>query len=132
MLDVPEALVRAATSFGGGVGLSKNLCGCVSAAAMAVGLKFGDLTPVAKAAGPAYARTKAVVERFRERYGTVLCGELTGQFRDFASPERAYRCGEIVGFVSEQVKEILAGGEEQPGWREAWWEDYLSRRDKIK
>lgn len=129
---IPEEIVRAATSFGGGVALSKNLCGCLSAAAMAAGLLYGSLDPTGTAPRSAYARTKAVLDRFRENFGTTQCGELTSQWaHDFAHPDRAYRCGELVRFTLEQLIDVLGRPEEAPNWQEPWWNDYLSRRDKV-
>ena len=130
---MPEELVKAATSFGGGVALSKNLCGCLSAAAMAVGLKHGTTEPTGTAPRPAYARTKAVMDRFRDRFGTIECGDLTAKWaNDFAHPDRAYSCGELLRFTLERVMEVTARSEESPEWQEAWWDDYLNRRDKVE
>ena len=131
-MDVPKDLVRAATSFGGGIGLTKNICGCITAAALAVGLKYGSLEPTGIAPGPAYARSKAITDKFEQRFGSTQCKELTAPFTDFGSRERAYQCGEFIEFVIEELKEVLFTPEEDPQWREPWWEDYLSRRDKIR
>lgn len=131
MLDVPDHLVKAATSLGGGIGLSKNICGTITAAALAVGLRFGSLEPTGKAPGPAYARTKAIMDRFKEQFGSTQCGMLTAQFVDFGSPARVYRCADFVGFVVDQLSEIIRAPHEDTHWREDWWEDYMSRRDKI-
>ncbi len=100
---------------------------------MAVGLVHGSTDPTGTAPRPAYARTKAVLDRFRERFGTTQCGELTARWTNsFAHPERAYRCGELVRFTLEQVMEVLARSDESPEWQEAWWDDYLSRRDQVE
>lgn len=99
---------------------------------MAAGLKFGRLEPTGTAPRQAYARTKAILDRFRERFGTILCGDLTGQFQDFASRERVYRCAELVDFVFRELKEVLEAPEERPEWEEPWWQDYLTRRDKVR
>lgn len=132
-MAMPEELIRAATSFGGGVALSKNLCGCLSSAAMAVGLKHGSTDPTGTAPRPAYARTKAVMDRFREKFGSTQCGELTARWTDdFAHPDRAYRCGELVRYTLDQVTEVMASPEELPEWQEPWWNDYLNRRDKVE
>lgn len=121
------------TSFGGGVALSKNICGCLTAAAMAVGLEFGTTEPTGTAPRPAYARTKAVLDRFQERFGTTQCSELTSTWADdFAHPDRARKCGDLVLFTMQQVTEISSQGEESANWQESWWDDYLNRRDKIK
>ena len=131
--DVPEELVRAAVSFGGGVALSKDVCGCVTAAAMAVGLTYGTTEPTGTAPRPAYARTKAVMDRFRERFGTTQCGGLTAPWvDDFANPERAHRCGELVRFTLEQLTDVLARPKVSPEWEEPWWDDYLRRRDTVE
>jgi len=125
--------VKASTSFGGGVALSKNICGALSSAAMAVGLKHGTTEPTGVAPRPAYARTKAIMDRFRERFGTTQCGELTAKWEnDFAHPARAYRCGELVQFTLEQILEVTSRSEESPEWQESWWDDYLTRRDKVQ
>ncbi len=112
--------------------MTKNICGTLTAAALAVGLKYGSLDPTGKAPGPAYARTKAIMDVFKEQFGNLQCSGLTAQFVDFGSPARAYRCGDYVGFVVEEMKHILRAPREDPKWREDWWEDYMSRRDKIK
>lgn len=131
-MDIPEDLARAGTSFGGGVGLTKNLCGCITAAGLAVGLKYGHLEPTGTAPRQAYARTKAIVDKFQQKYGTLNCRDLTGQFQDFASRERVYRCAEIVDFVFQELREVLSAPEERPEWQEGWWQDYLARRDKVR
>lgn len=131
-MDIPEELARAGASFGGGVGLTKNLCGCITAAGLAVGLKYGHLEPTGTAPRPAYARTKAIVDKFQQKYGTLNCRDLTSQFQDFASRERVYRCAEIVDFVFNSLREVLAAPEERSEWAEAWWGDYLARRDKVR
>ena len=131
VLEVPEDIVKAGASFGGGMALSKNVCGSLSAAALAVGLKFGTTEPTGRAPEHAYARTKAIMDRFKARFGSTQCGDLTGQFKDFGSRERAYMCGVFVDFISREIKDVLEAEEELPEWREDWWDDYLNRRDKI-
>ncbi len=113
--------------------MSKNICGCLSAAAMAVGLLYGSTEPTGTAPRPAYARTKAVMDRFRERFGSTQCGDLTAKWiNDFANPERAYRCGDFVRLALEQLTDIAARSEMSPEWQEPWWDDYLGRRDKVE
>lgn len=94
---------------------------------------YGSTEPTGIAPRPAYARTKAVMDRFRERFGTTQCGELTARWaHDFAHPERAYRCGDFVRLTLEQLTEIATRAEESADWQEPWWNDYLGRRDKVK
>ena len=96
-----------------------------------MGLKFGKLDPTGAGPAEAYARTKAIVDKFQQRYGTLQCRDLTARFEDFASPERAHSCGEIVGFVFNELTDVLNAPDEKPEWRESWWKDYFARRDKI-
>ncbi len=100
---------------------------------MAIGLAYGSTEPTGTAPRPAYARTKAILDRFRERFGTTQCGDLTATWvDDFAHPDRAHRCGELVRFALEQLTDVAAHSEELPEWQEPWWDDYLSRRDKVE
>lgn len=125
--------MKAASSFGGGVGLSKNICGCLTAAAMAVGLKHGSTEPTGTAPREAYARTKAILDRFQARFGTTQCGDITAPWKDdFANRQRVYRCAELVRFTLEQLGDVLAEDKARPEWQEGWWQEYLSRRDKVR
>ena len=73
------------------------------------------------------------MDRFRERFGTTQCGELTGKWaNDFANPERAYRCGELVDFTLQQLTDVLDRSDESSEWQESWWDGYLQRRDKVE
>ena len=75
-IDEPTAM-KLASSFGGGLGGARELCGAVSGMLMAAGLLFGyseigDLD--VKTAH--YARSRALVEAFKEKQGTIICREL--------------------------------------------------------
>ncbi len=87
MLEVSDEVVRASTPLGAGLGYSQNMCGSLTAAALALGLKYGraDLQISRK---PSWSRGHRLVERFVERFQTVSCAEITGRFEDFSSPAR--------------------------------------------
>ena len=73
----PEAAARLASSFGGGLGRLRELCGALSGAELALGMLRGysDVSdPALKSAH--YARVRLLAERFRARNGTYLCREL--------------------------------------------------------
>ena len=100
---------------------------------MAMGLAYGSTEPTGTAPRPAYARTKAVLDRFRKQFGTTQCGDLTAEWvDDFANPERPRRCAELVRFTLDQIMDIRAKSDESPDWQEHWWDDYLDKRDKVK
>lgn len=68
---------RLASSFGGGMGRLREVCGAVSAMFMVAGLLYGSDEPTDKEAKAAdYARIQALAASFREKNGSILCREL--------------------------------------------------------
>lgn len=68
---------RIASPFGGGMGRMREVCGAVSGMFMALGVLDGYHD--AKAADDkraAYDKTRALADRFRAKYGSILCREL--------------------------------------------------------
>ena len=75
-LDI-DAAARLASSFGGGLGRLREVCGAVSGAAMALGAVAGYYVPGDQAAKAAHYRTvQALAERFRAAHGSIVCREL--------------------------------------------------------
>ena len=72
-----DILPSIASSFGGGLGGCGETCGCVTGAAMALGLKFGRSRPE-ESKDPAYNAVRNLIDLFQEKYGTADCSELTG------------------------------------------------------
>ena len=65
------------SSFGGGMGRMREVCGAVSGMLMVAGLLYGYETPgddVAKHAH--YARVQYLAGRFREEVGSIVCREI--------------------------------------------------------
>ena len=77
-----ETAVKLATGFGAGMSRSCQVCGAVSGACMAIGLKFGSNPPDAENFQEQKEKTYLFVadfmERFLERNGSLNCRELTG------------------------------------------------------
>ncbi len=74
-----KTAARLGSSFGGGMGRMREVCGAFSAAAMVLGLAEGYDDPHDKAAKDAhYARVRELAARFRERNGadSILCREI--------------------------------------------------------
>jgi C_GCAxxG_C_C family probable redox protein len=74
---------RLASSFGGGIGRLREVCGAVSGMMMVYGLLRGydDLhDPEAKKAH--YANVQALANRFREENGSIICRELLDLHKD--------------------------------------------------
>ena len=70
---------RLASSFGGGLGRLREVCGAVSGMAIVAGILYGyDDPKVLGASGAHYALVQALAGRFREETGSIVCRELLG------------------------------------------------------
>ncbi len=75
-LDVDEA-ARLSSSFGGGLGRLREVCGTVSGAAIVLGIARGYSDPKDFEAKKAhYALVQEFARRFREKNGAIVCREL--------------------------------------------------------
>lgn len=73
----PEYSARLASSFGGGMGRMREVCGAVSGMLMVAGLLYGYDTPgddVSKKAH--YTLVQYLAGQFRERAGSIVCREI--------------------------------------------------------
>lgn len=120
----PKQYVRLATGFCSGVSRTCGQCGAVSGAIMGIGL-FAGRHSSADEVDPAYHLVQEFLHRFRKRYGTINCLELTGC--DFASPEGQARfkeeglidqCRDYAAFAVATSLELLGD--------EGWIEDRLA------
>lgn len=76
-LDGAEAR-RLGAGFGGGMGLAST-CGCVTAALMALGCKYGNSGPGEREQIAAFnEKKKAFLAAFREQFGSTCCVEMLG------------------------------------------------------
>ena len=72
-----EQAARLASTFGGGMGRMREVCGAVSAMFMIEGLVDGYSDPKAKEEKTAlYARVRLLADRFREKNHSIICREL--------------------------------------------------------
>ena len=68
---------RLSSSFGGGLGRLREVCGAVSGMAMVAGALYGYEDPQDDAAKKAhYERIQQLAGQFRNRMGTIICREL--------------------------------------------------------
>lgn len=115
-LDLDTA-ARLASSFGGGLGRLRELCGALSGAELALGMLRGysDVTDPARKAEH-YARVRELAERFRAQNGTILCRELLkgvkttpGGVPEPRTPEFYARrpCLRLVGEAAAILEEML-------------------------
>ena len=106
---LPFEVVALASGFGGGIGNTKNICGAITGALMALGTQKGRAQPYAieeKAARgkqlrqEVYPRFAALLEEVRAQYGTILCAELTAAHPDFDAPARRRSCLDLVAYCA--------------------------------
>ena len=91
-----ETAMKIACGFSGGIGLTGEVCGMVTAAVMLLGLKYG---PANVGRGDTYNNmvelAKQFTKDFRERHKTVICRELI-QY-DISTPEQYAQAHEVEG-----------------------------------
>jgi C_GCAxxG_C_C family probable redox protein len=77
-LDLDTAL-KVSQGFGAGIGRSDEICGSLSGAIMAIGLRYGAIRgDDAAAKEKTYAVVHEFVEGFKTRHGSVACTDLIG------------------------------------------------------
>ena len=122
----PEMLARLSSSFGGGLGRLREVCGAVSGMAIVAGLLYGCDDPEDAAAKAAhYGRIQALAGEFEAANGSIICRELLGlsQKRDAPTPTprgadfyKKRPCRELVGMAAEILERYI---DENPPEREA-------------
>ena len=112
-----ETLAKLASSFGGGVGRLREVCGAVSGMAMVLGLLYGYSGPET---GPVKAEHYALVQKaakeFEARNGSVVCRELLNLDKKHDDPTPAPRtpayyhnrsCSSFVGNAAEILERVM-------------------------
>ena len=111
---------KLSSSFGGGMGKLREVCGAVSGALMVLGMLRGNYDPKddqAKAAH--YARVQDFASRFKAEHETIICRELLANIelkKEYTSEPEArteeyYRvrpCARFVETAAKIVEEMLA------------------------
>ncbi len=104
-----ETVLKMASSFGGGVGHMKEVCGVISGMALIAGLLYGDINPADKATKDAhYARVQSFAQKFADRFGSLICRELLARNEQSSSSEEPYASRPCLVYV-ENAAEIFDG-----------------------
>lgn len=112
--DKSAALI--ASSFGGGMGRMREVCGAVTGMFMVAGLLFGYDDPKAKEPKAAhYALIQALADEFRAECGSIVCRDLLGGTADTGSvptdrTAEFYKkrpCVELVGLAAHILEKRL-------------------------
>lgn len=110
-----ETAARLSSSFGGGMGRLREVCGAVSGMFLAAGIRYGYSNPKDTAGKKAqYERVQQLAHAFAERNGSIVCRELLGLDHHTDDPTPSARtesyykkrpCADLVADAAE----ILAG-----------------------
>ena len=109
-----ETAAKMASSFGGGLGRLREVCGCVSGMSLAAGALYGYSDPKAKEEkADHYALIQKLANEFKEKNGSIICRELLAGINNDTNPvpearteqyykkrpcaELAYAAAEILG-----------------------------------
>ncbi len=120
LYNVDKAMAaKLATSFGGGMGRLREVCGAVSGMFLVLGLHYPNADPKDKVAkNTNYAAVQRTAKEFKAQMGSYICADLLKIKRAPESPESAERnkayydsrpCTRCVALAAEIVgKEILS------------------------
>ena len=82
-----DEAAKMASSFGGGLGRLREVCGCVSGMALAAGALYGYSDPKAKEEkADHYALVQKLANAFKERNGSIICRELLAGINNDTNP----------------------------------------------
>lgn len=114
-LDLETAL-KISSSFGGGMGRMREVCGTVSGMFMAVGLALASASDSAVEKGEHYKRVQELAKRFKDKNGSIICRELLQGVESSTAPTPSARtetyykkrpCVDLVGDAVEILEEYL-------------------------
>jgi len=119
-LDMDTAL-KISSSFGGGMGRLREVCGAVSGMFMVVGMKYGYTDPFDKKAKTEhYKLIQDLAKQFEKENGSIICRELLGLSvkADIPVPEdrtesyyKKCPCAELVENAARILDEYISSKE---------------------
>ncbi len=114
-----ELALRLSSSFGGGMGRMREVCGAVSGMFMVAGVLYGySSADDDDEKAEHYRRIQLLAEKFKEKYNTINCGELLKNLKVNTNPvpekrtEEYYKARPCIRFVetaAEILDEYIAG-----------------------
>ena len=112
-----DTAAKMASSFGGGLGRLREVCGCVSGMALAAGALYGYSDPKAKEEkADHYALIQNLAKEFKEKNGSIICRELLAGINDDTNPvpeertESYYKkrpCAELAYMAAEILEKEM-------------------------
>lgn len=115
-LDQAQA-AKMASSFGGGLGRLREVCGCVSGMALAAGAIYGYSDPKARVEkADHYALIQKLANEFKKENGSIICRELLAGINNDTNPvpeertESYYKkrpCADLAYMAAEILEEEI-------------------------
>jgi C_GCAxxG_C_C family probable redox protein len=110
----PSLAVKLASGFGGGMGISGEVCGALSAGCMVIGLRFGtDRVEDSYGRQRTYLMVQELMERFRKSAGAVQCRELCfarlGKDQGFADVRKLDLPERLIALAANALQDICSG-----------------------
>ena len=112
-----ETALKISSSFGGGMGRLREVCGAVSGMFMVLGLKEGYTDPKNSSLKTQhYQKVQKLAGKFKQENGSIVCRELLGLSQQHDSPipeartESYYKkrpCAELVGMAAKFLDEFF-------------------------
>ncbi len=107
-VDLPKEIIALSSGFGGGMGHTKNTCGAITGAVMALSALKGRKDPLAKETTKEriqeiqqiYGPFGDMIREIEQQYGTLICKELSAPHGDFAGKERKKNCKQIISYCA--------------------------------
>jgi len=114
-----ETAAKLGSSFGGGMGRLREVCGAVSGMFLVTGLMSGYSDPKDQTGKrQQYERVQSLAQAFSEKHGSIVCRELLGLTVQKEAPEPSLRtaqyykkrpCGELVADAAGILEEMKEG-----------------------
>ena len=106
-IENKELMIKIASSFGGGVGGMRQVCGAVSGMVIIAGASKGYSTPeVGSVKNAQTLLINDMCKDFIKETGSIVCGELLG-IEAFTSCENKYSCQNLVRIATEITEKYM-------------------------
>jgi C_GCAxxG_C_C family probable redox protein len=123
LYDMDEKLAaRLSSSFGGGMGRLREVCGAVSGMFMVAGALYGyDSPDCGQEKTDHYARIQELAKNFSDENGSIVCRELLGGLVGQAGPQAEQRtdeyykkrpCVQLVGMATAIIDKYIKDNED--------------------
>ena len=116
-----DTAMKISSSFGGGMGRMREVCGTVSGMFMVAGLAFSGSDSSAVNKKEQYEIVQELAKRFKEKNGSIICRELLNGVETSTSPKPSERtetyykkrpCIELVGDSVEILEQFMKESKE--------------------